>query len=108
VTFAEVTYRLRFRFHPRCEKWYLDLLEPDDTPILLGTPIVIGWPLWQGHQDLRIPNGLMMAFDMIGDGEELTTQEDQLGDTVRIDYVPRYELTQVPSTAESLKIEPVP
>jgi len=104
-TVEGTVYRFRFQFHPRCGGWYVDIMESDRTPIVMGTRVVLGWPLFEGHKDPMLPSGLTLALNMDGDLVELTEQ-DELGDRVRVVYVPLDELT-APETTPSPVVEPV-
>ena len=48
LTLELVQYRVRFTWRERLQAWYLDLLELDETPIVLGQRVSPGWgPLYR-------------------------------------------------------------
>lgn len=79
-------YRLAIWWNTRDERWYLSVSESDGTLIVAGVPMVVDYPLLDrfAHEDL--PTGVLMALDTSGEGAE-AGQED-LGDRVRLIYVP--------------------
>lgn len=103
VTLDGTDYLLRLRWHERCGSWYVDIFEPGGTPIVVGTKAVIGWPLFQGHKDLRLPPGLLMLFYLDGEGQEADTQAS-LGDTHSLVYVAREDLPAAPESEYGITI----
>lgn len=75
-------YLLRFAFNEREAAWRLSILEPDETPLLLGLKLVANWPLLRHyHHDPRLPPGELMVVDLTG--EATVPGLDELGEGKR-------------------------
>lgn len=61
-----VSYRLRGRYNTTSERWTMDILASDKSPIVLGIGIVRGVDLLLYHVDSRLPPGAMVV---VGDVE---------------------------------------
>lgn len=56
------SYTLRFAWNARTGVWSLDLLDGDETPILLGLALVTNTPLLRAyHADARVPVGELLV-----------------------------------------------
>lgn len=106
ATVDGIQYLLRFKWLERIGSWYLDLMEPDGTEILMGNRMVISWPLTLTHRDTRKPQGVYLLLDLDGVGLDIDAQ-DQLGDSHRMVFL-LFEEFVVPSVSPNLTITPVP
>lgn len=82
------------RWNQREEAWYLDVYaEDDETPIARGLKIVTSWPLGRRATDDRMPVGVLMAVDTLGDEAEATL--DTLGAAVELRFYSPDEIAEV-------------
>jgi hypothetical protein len=58
-----VVYVFRIKWNFRAERWVMDLLAEDSTPLLTGLPLVTSWPLLAKFNDIRLPPGELFVFD---------------------------------------------
>lgn len=56
-------FTLRIRWNTRFERWMMDIMSEDETPILMGTPLHIDSDLIGRFRSLSLPQGLMILFD---------------------------------------------
>ena len=63
-----VIFRFRFMFNVRLRVWMFDLRQSDDTPLLLGVPVVTGVDLFGAFDDARLPAGQLFASDTLNQG----------------------------------------
>lgn len=85
VTLEGVVYTLGFRWSAREASWYMDVMEADGTPILMGTKVLPGWHLGWRCKDPRFPPGAFAALDSSGADEPPGLHD--LGDRVTIVYL---------------------
>lgn len=82
---------LRFAYSSRECKWFFDLYDADNEPILLGAKVVINWPLLRLVDDYRRPIGELVAIDLPAQGEAPRAPHDpnagDLGARVKVAYV---------------------
>lgn len=93
ATLDAVTYTLEFRWNVRLEAWFMSIFDAQGTtPYLVGIRLVVDWPLG-AYNTGRTPPGLFFALDTgapVGGG--IDPGFDDLGDRVRLAYVPLDEL----------------
>ena len=86
-----VDYVLRFFAVGRECKWYFDLSDADEVPILQGAKVVIGWPLLRLVTDTRRPPGEIYAIDLPASGQVITSPRDpnldDMNGRVKIAYI---------------------
>lgn len=62
-------YTLRFAWNQREERWYLTILDDEDTVLLAGLKLIANWPLLRHyHSDPRVPPGELAAMDLTEGG----------------------------------------
>jgi hypothetical protein len=106
VTLDGIEYLFRFLWSDRAGSWYVSVMETDGTEIVMGRRVVIGYPLFDGYQDTRLPDGITIALDIEGSGIEIEAQ-DELGERVRVVYVPVSEFATQPEQNNPFTIEKV-
>ena len=79
------------RWNTRDAAWYMDLLEEDETPIVMGKKIVLGVAIGARSALASFPPGLIVAGDLSGFGSEPGI--DDLGDRVRVYFFSNEELS---------------
>jgi hypothetical protein len=90
-----VDYVLEFRYSQREDRWYLDISDSEEVPILTGLKLIANWPLLQAyHYDTRVPPGELMAISLVADDSPPGLNE--LGEGLRC------ELTYFEKPAPSL------
>lgn len=46
ISLEGTAYRLRFTYNERCERWCMDLMLPDGTPLVVGEAISVEYPMF--------------------------------------------------------------
>lgn len=64
MTLNNVVVNFRFYFNSRSQRWKMDMLDQDNSPIILGRTINLGLDLMGRHQDERLPEGFLNTFDL--------------------------------------------
>lgn len=90
ATIDGAEYLLRWQWVERAASWYFDILETDETPILLGRRVAVSWSLNLRAKDSRLPDGVFFVVDVSGENAEIRTR-DELGERVRVLFIPRDE-----------------
>ena len=63
-------YILRFLFNTREEKWYLDINDQDNVPIVSGLKLVLNIDLVRRLTDERRPKGALHVFENASSNEQ--------------------------------------
>ncbi len=85
------TYRLDFRWNPRCEQWVLNVLDGGGGVVVQGVRVVIDVPLLQRFGPrVDLPPGLLMFVDSSGD--QVDAGLTDLGSRVQLFYLPAGDL----------------
>ena len=86
-------YTSRFRWNPRAERWYLDLLSGDGDPIVNGIALVVGVPLTMHLRTLTgMPPGAFVCVDTDKLGND--PGFDELGVRVKLVYLTADEVEE--------------
>jgi hypothetical protein len=56
------SYRLDFRWNSRVSRWYFSLYDSEDAAIVVGRPLVTGWPLLFGVSAANRPIGELILY----------------------------------------------
>lgn len=59
-------YFMRFKFNSRVDRWFMDLLDENQSEILNGIKIIVDFDLLGRFKDERLPPGLLYAVDESG------------------------------------------
>lgn len=85
VDLSGVTYLLRLRWNDRAGCYMLDLMTPDETPLLVGRAVRTNQDLLEGSRVGRsVPPGRIIPIDVSGRNEEPARGE--LGGKVLLVY----------------------
>ena len=87
---GDTQYVMDVHWNARAEAWYLDISTEDGEPIRSGMKIVLGALLGLRSTDPRMPDGVLVASDMSGEGRDATL--DDLGSRVVVFFYPSSEL----------------
>ena len=87
---GEAQFVLDVHWNARAEAWYLDLSTEDGELIRAGLKIVLGALLGVRSTDRRMPDGVLVASDLSGEGRDATL--DDLGSRVVVFFYPSSEL----------------
>lgn len=72
----------RLNYNEREARWYLSLLDEEETPLVQSVKLLTNWPLLRHYRfDPRLPPGELMAIDATGNGSPATI--DELGEGLR-------------------------
>jgi len=87
---------LRFSYNEREDRYYVDILDEEETPILRGLKLVSNWRLLRHyHHDPRVPPGELMATDLTGDNSPPSFGELGIGKRVELTYFTEDELADI-------------
>ena len=53
VSLEGVSYRISFQYNERCERWCMNLMLSDGTPLIMGEAVSVDYPMFI---DYRIPD----------------------------------------------------
>lgn len=91
VTLEGREYVLAFDWNEREGRWFLDLLDNEETPLAVGLKVVVGFPLLRRRKtDPRLPPGDFIAIDSSDTGRDPGFGE--LGGRVALCYLEAAEL----------------
>lgn len=57
---------LGFRFNTRANRWFMDIQDESQTPIIMGLPILTGLPIGSGFTREAMPPGSFWSVDLTG------------------------------------------
>jgi hypothetical protein len=89
VSIDGVDYTLQFDWNQREGKWYLRVLINDEI-LVSGVKIVVNYSLLDKFKDTRMPSGILMALDSIGEDDDPGLTD--LGNRVKLTYITSDEL----------------
>lgn len=93
ITLEGVIYRLYFRWNSRFEFWVMDFQDRQGESILAGLKLVLDYELIRMFASDRLPKGALIAVDS---SRRLTRiGENDLGDPVKLLYIPRADLNEI-------------
>ena len=72
ITLSGTIYTLHVYYNTRSNRYYLDINDSSDNPILVGVPILIRMNLTGQYATLTIPPGVFFATDDSGQGNQPT------------------------------------
>lgn len=82
VTLDGTDYNLGFNYNTREKRWYLDIFDVENQPLLLGTKIVCLWPLAQYQKEARnLPPGILYCAS--GTNDNSPPEFGELGENRR-------------------------
>lgn len=84
VTLEGTLYIFDFYFNQRQNLWFMDILDDNELPQLVGIPIQTNVPHTIHLKYLNIPQGTFVAFDVQGQEKEADT--DDFGVRVKLLY----------------------
>jgi hypothetical protein len=62
IDLGSLTYRVRFNWDTREERWYFSLFEADETPIITGVKVLHDSPLLYNLALSKFDHGYIMAY----------------------------------------------
>ena len=101
VELEGVAIRYRLRFLQRQASWYLDLMDSDGVPLLVGLRLAPGVPVNWRHLIPGLPPGWFFLEDPTGQSVPCETM-DALGSTHFLMYATAAEVDALPALASSL------
>jgi hypothetical protein len=84
ITLEGIVFTLHFRFNVRDDRWYMDVNDVDDEPIVTGVKLLYGLPLLDRYKNERLPLGRFIILDETG--EERNPTRDGLGVDFKLLY----------------------
>jgi hypothetical protein len=77
-------YTFAFAWNSRIEGWFFDIRLEDETPIIVGQPVLVNYALAERFKDERLPQGKLFFFDT--SNKSLDPNRDDLGSRVLLFY----------------------
>lgn len=77
-------FTLKMRYNERYERWILDILTQEETPIRVGIVMLTNIPLLFQYSEALLPPGEFICLHK--DGISDNAKRDDLGDTVNLYY----------------------
>ncbi len=65
-----ITYGFAFRWNPRDEAWFMNILDGEGVVIQAGLKVVVNWPLGIRSASDRLPIGRFLAVDTTGANQD--------------------------------------
>jgi len=90
VALDGINYTISLKFNDRMNKWMITLGDSEGNDIVSNVPVVVNWPLFDRFRFDGIPPGTVYAYDT--SGQNLDPERDELGDRVRLFYLPVADL----------------
>jgi hypothetical protein len=90
VDLEGTAYGFAFHFNGRMQKWLMNILAEDGTPILESLPAFVNTDIIGRFSDARLPPGHIIFIDK--SGAALDPGLDDLGDRVRMFYIDSTEV----------------
>ncbi len=84
ITLDDVSYRLRFSFNSRLNKWALDILNSDGLELINGILMVLGVNFLRQYVSSSLPSGKLFLVNLQDGITEAT--ETTFGTDVRLYY----------------------
>lgn len=60
-------YTLKFRYNFREERYYMDILDAEEVPIVLGVKLLTNWKIFRYYRDPRLPTGELIVTTLTND-----------------------------------------
>ena len=80
-----VTYTLGIRFNSREDRWFLDVKDASETPIILGIKVILNVDLIGRFQQAELPSGELFVLNSDSD-EEVEPGAGDLGENTLLLY----------------------
>jgi len=77
-------YIFEFRWNDRFEQWVMDISDEQETPLVSGVVLFVGFELLHGLVSESLPPGRFIVLHDTEDSYEM--KEEDLGDTVNLYY----------------------
>ena len=84
IELEQQLYFLLFSYNDREGRWFLDILDSLQSPIVRGIKLLTGWPVVSRFQDTRLPPGEFFMLDTAGQNKD--AGRDDLGTRVLMIY----------------------
>lgn len=73
-----ITYVLRIYWNTRAERWFIEILDADENPMLMGTPLNVDTDFLSRFRIEGLMPGILILYDAGEENQEAT--RDSLGD----------------------------
>jgi hypothetical protein len=64
---SDADYTLVFRYNFREERYYMDILDAEESPIVLGVKLLTNWKIFRYYKDPRMPAGELIVTTLTKD-----------------------------------------
>jgi len=89
IILDNISFLFDFNWNERAEQWSMAILQPDETPIMYGIKLVLGYSLFDQFEYLGLPPGELFCVDTTD--SEIEVNRNNIGDTVELVYIPEAE-----------------
>lgn len=91
-TLEGTVYRFRAGYVQVIDAWVLDIADANNSPLLIGSRIVQGYPLTGDHSDVGLPPGVIFAADPTGDLDGSGPHRQDFRGPARLVYITSTEV----------------
>ena len=84
ISLDSVNFTLSYTFNDRMGKWFLNLGDASNNPIISQVAVIASMPLFDRFKEAAIPIGTVFPFDT--SGQNMDPGRFDLGDRVRMLY----------------------
>jgi hypothetical protein len=85
VSLQQTTYKFRFKFNARLNRWIMSISDELGDPVLAGVPVLTNLSLLRQYNQEELPPGLIYALDTNGVGDNASV-DILFGDQVKLLY----------------------
>ncbi len=93
ITLDDTTYHIEFVYNERRERWTMSFFDLDETPIVCGISLTLGYSLLDQFPTHGLPPGDMYIIDTTE--KEITVARDNMGIVLDLVYIPEADLDTV-------------
>ena len=85
IALEGITYKFKFYYNERDERWLFDMLYADNTPIVMGEGLVSNYPILLDY-DLPDLSGFLLLSPIVEDKNQTTNNPFELSQYYRLRY----------------------
>lgn len=84
IELEQVQYTLGFNWNARIAKWFMDIMDKDGNPLVMGIKMLSGFPLKYKFVDAAVPPGEFFLLDTANQNQD--PKQDDFGSRVVLLY----------------------
>lgn len=78
------TFIFSFRLNERMNRWVMNVFDATETPLIMGTPVLLGVPFYEQFKNPSLPKGRLFAINP--ESANVEAESEDLGKSVFIYY----------------------